>query len=444
LQPTRFLPPGFSIKFYVLVVALSAILAVYLSRDPAAVARVAGQLLVYESLAWLVAAFLTFWVMWTFSVMTIGELWKPSLTTSAPVLWFVPAIFLLAAPLTFAAVFGVALVLVVVATLFFRIMPIWASGTSSRTRERRPLMFDYAVTPPPLFARNRLALIAGALAVQMAMCLTLAGFPVAAEILAIAGFIHWIAAWVIERNRRGSIRDHGWSPVMSLPVALLLALLLPTISSTPTKAHPLPLASKDGGTETRTQVTHLAGNFAEGIRFISKRNPLVHPPARVSSGRLSVASAILPNEIPFTGEYRLFPASSVAQILHWVLEPGAPFDSLYQTVGGGTLVTEASQPLDPPLDLSGLASIRIEVVCRDSYPIGVRLALVQNNREHQLGPEVLGFGPGRSETLEFALPAFTRFRNVDGFHVRFESAFGPSDKSIRVSVQRFTFVPAKS
>ena len=179
-------PPGFWIKFYLLLVALSVILAVYLSRDPAAVARLAGQLLIYESLAWLIAAFLTFWVMWTFSVMTMGELCKPSLTTSAPVLWFVPAIFLLAAPVPSAEMCGVALVLVIVATLFLRIAPIWASGISSRTRERRPLMFDYVVKPAPFFVRNRLALVAGALAVQMAICLAFAEFSVAAEILATA------------------------------------------------------------------------------------------------------------------------------------------------------------------------------------------------------------------------------------------------------------------
>jgi len=426
-----------------LLVALSVILAASLTRDPSAVAKVAGQLLVYELLAWLIAAFLTFWVMWTFSVMTLGELWKPSLATSAPVLWFVPAIFLLAAPVPSAEILGVALVLVVVVTLFLRIAPIWASGSSSRKRERRPQMFDYAVTPPPFFARNRLALLAGALAVQMAIFLAFAGFSIPAEILAIAGFIHWIAAWVIEQNRRGPIREHGWSPVLSLPIAPLVALALSAISSARSKPHTLPHASKEGD-ETRTQVTHLAGNFAEGIRFTSKQKRLVRRPARGSSGRLSVASPILPNEIPFTGDYRLFPASSANQILHWVLEPGTSFDSLYQTVGGGTLVTEASQPLDPPLDLSGCALIRIEVACRDHYPIGVRLALVQNNRHHQLGPEVLGFGPNASETLEFALPSRSEFRNVDGFRVRFESAFGQPDKSIRVSVQRFTFVPAKS
>jgi hypothetical protein len=427
-----------------LVVALTFILAVYLSRDPAAVARLAGQLLIYESLAWLIAAFFTFWLMWTFSVMTIGELCKPSLTTSAPVLWFVPAIFLLAAPVPSAEMCGVALVLVIVATLLLRIAPIWASGISSRTRERRPLMFDYAVKPVPFFVRSRLALVAGALAVQMAICLAFAGFSVAAEVLATAGFIQWIAAWVIERNRRGSIRDHGWSPVLSLPIVLLLALVLPTVSSTRAKTHPLPFTSKEGGVETRTQVTHLAGNFAEGIRFTSKGKGLVRRPARASSGGLSAASPILPNEIPFTGEYRLFPASSADQILHWVLEPGTPFNSLYQTVAGGTLITEASQALDPPLDLSGCASIRIEVACHDHYPIGVRLALVQDDRERQLGLEILGFGPGASETLEFALPASSKFRNVGGFRVQFKSAFGPADKSIRVSVQRFTFVSKTS
>lgn len=423
------------------MLALSILLLIHRTGDPTRFAGVAGHLIFCELLAWLIAASLTLWVMWTFSVMTIGELWKPSLTTSAPILWLVPGAYLLAAPMLLADVLGISLTLVVIAILFQRIASIWASGARSRTQKSRHLMFDYVATPPPSFARNRLALVAGAVSVQLAICLAFARLSAAAETLATAGCIPWIAAWVIQRNRPRPIREHGWSPVFSVPIALLLALSLPTI---PTKSHYLPLTSKESPADTTTQVTHLTGNFAEGVRFTAKRKRVVHRRAPGSSGRPSVTSPILPIEILFTGEYRLFPASSANQILRWVLEPGTPFDGLYQTVGGGSLVTEASQPFDPPIDLSSCASIRIEVACRDSYPIGVWLALVQNHRDSRLGPEVLGFGPGASETLEFVLPSPSEFRNVDAFRVRFESAFGPSDKSIRVSVQRFTFVPSKS
>ena len=65
-----------------------------------------------------------------------------------------------------------------------------------------------------------------------------------------------------------------------------------------------------------------------------------------------------PLTIQFTGEYHLFPTSSGQVQSDSVVYSGTPLDAAYINMGGGSMETEAYQPLHPPIDFTNCAEAR--------------------------------------------------------------------------------------
>jgi hypothetical protein len=415
--------------------------------------------LLYETLTWTAAAFLAFWVRWTFSDLSFGDLWKPSFAASAPALWLVPGGLLLAAPAPLPEVCGAALMVTICGVLLSRIAQAWSTG-GNWVRARRPLpVFSYVASPRPFFTRQRMAVIAGSLAVQFSVCAFALGQSRIAALLAGIGVAHWMAVWLAGRDRRQPIAKHGWRLLVSIPIAVLLAVALMAATAAgdedegslamlrsflkpPAKtAAPALRATRLARTQRSAAIDPEVKDLIEGVRLTPEKKNLQPAWIATPHGRWNGLIS-RPLTIPFTGEYLLFPASSPDTLIRWVLQPGTPLDTLYQTLHGGALKTEAFQPLDPPVDFTRCGAIRLVLTSGDPAPVAVWLSLLANRDMQEFGPEVFGFDRGGKETLEFTVPRRRGGGNVNGIRVRFEGVTAPATRSIRIAVEQFTLIPA--
>jgi hypothetical protein len=139
----------------------------------------------------------------------------------------------------------------------------------------------------------------------------------------------------------------------------------------------------------------------------------------------------------FSGEYRLYPASTRDMEKKWSIDKGTPVDAVYQTTGGGPLETEAWQSLSRPIDFRCCHAVRVTLVSHEASPQGVTLELVGDRAVPELGPEVFGMGSDAEESIEFAVPESSRNVRVAALRLRFPCIERDCTRSVRVAVVRF-------
>jgi hypothetical protein len=144
----------------------------------------------------------------------------------------------------------------------------------------------------------------------------------------------------------------------------------------------------------------------------------------------------------FNGEYHLFPASSGAPKKNWSVETGSPVDSVYATVSGGPLQTEAYQALNPPVDFT-CRTFQLTLVRQEDFPVAVTVQLIGNRNVPDLGPEIFGLDRTPEETLEFAVPDSFRGLRVTGIRIIFSCIQRDCSQSLQVAVRGFNLLPAK-
>jgi hypothetical protein len=144
--------------------------------------------------------------------------------------------------------------------------------------------------------------------------------------------------------------------------------------------------------------------------------------------------------IPFTGEYQMFPTSSARLHHDWALERGTLLENEYATAGAGSLETEASQPLVPPIDLMNCGKVQLVLVNDENGPFGTTMQLIADAGSVDLGTEVGGLDRRTEETLEFTVPQGTTLR-VKTIRIAFHRIPLQGRNSMRVVVKRFTLLP---
>jgi len=436
-----------------LALACGAWLIVSQSADPVLRARPSffqGVVSVLSVLGvWACAAAIAFGFYLSASLDRISKLLARAVRSSAPAMWLPPATLLVSNRTPGLAALGLILIANSARVFVSDIAPLTRRRRSPHRSDR---LFGHHVAEPGFFARHTLPLILGALALQGAIFCAVAGSPLMACVLVVAGASLW--AWSFARTAV-SRRSDPAKLRHSLPGILLMLLLTVWISlgelgaadntidvwrriayGAPAAAEPV----------TRTRVEKKAVPIA-GIGLVPGvilRPPKKHPDRkRVIVLPESRAGGLRsrPIAIAFSGEYHLFPASSGRIQTDSSVYTGTPLDSVYMNVGGGPMETQAYQPLDPPIDLSNCAKLQVTLRIGETSPVLASVELIYEARREDLGAHAFGFERAPEETLDFDMRQGPARRGVRAIRVLFHGDPSRRSQTTKVAVQLFTLVP---
>ena len=449
------------------VTVVIAVLAAYLiGMEPARTGSL-GASLFYILLGWTLAAGLLLCVYSISSLEEIRSLLRVSLLSSAPAMWFVPAVLLICAPAPASIAIGLLLVANTVRVLVSRGLSRQVHIPSARrhrvSRQIPTVQLFSSVRASPAFKSESATVLLGALAFQLGIAAIWAGYGLTSAVL----FGTAATAWTLAAIAKGVFLPRR--QVDSLMRAALTLLLTTAISvrqlsvntqavSDPTLPqmtyltlqsliHRDPLVREPPRKKVTRVLTPVdvlppvSNMLAEGVilrpEFIRPRLSIIVSPGRVHLLRSS------PMRFRFTGEYRLFPVSSNDLKKDWAVQTGTPVDSIFATVSGRPLQTEAYQILNPPVDFTTCRTLQLSLVSREAFPAAAIVQLIGNRKVPDLGPEIFGLDRTPEETVEFAIPVSLRGLRVTGIRIIFKCIAAESSRSLRVAVQGFNLIPAR-
>jgi hypothetical protein len=165
-----------------------------------------------------------------------------------------------------------------------------------------------------------------------------------------------------------------------------------------------------------------------------------------------------PMSIPFFGAYWFFRKPHQKPPPSSVVVRGTPTEKGFRSTDRIPLVMQAHQNLGRLVDIACCRAIELAISNADRWPgtVGIELVLLDSSRP---GAPWLSLGrkevtstphwrpgdPGAAvrETLTFEVPAAAAVRAFDEFAVFFHLAAIRSDKSAKISIDRFVFLPAR-
>jgi hypothetical protein len=295
------------------------------------------------------------------------------------------------------------------------------------------------------FFTNTLPLIGGAVLWQAGIAAAVVRSAALAAVLVACGSAVFAWLWTsgLSRPKRPASRK-------GVAVTLLLAIVMtvlqyqaastpPTIASDETKPIATPLV---GGQIDSKDIKPLPGKgLVPGVILKPETKP-----QKIDAHELLPASrhGILqarPFVLNFTGEYHLFPSSSGRVQPDSTVLKGTPLDALYASMSGGTIQTEAFQPIHPPIDLTNCGRIQVSLKTAEQSPGSATLHLITTTGSLELGTEIFGMEASRDETLEFTVPAPPADLRVRAIRVVFQRDPMHRTESTKAAVAGFTFFP---
>jgi hypothetical protein len=382
------------------------------------------------------------WVLATLAIVGVfaatsfddfGDLVRAAMRAAVPAVWFVPAVLFLQGSTRLELTFGLMLLALAIRFLVAARPPrrlALKQAKAGRKRENDPFFFQ------------TLPIIGGALLLQSGAIAAASRKPAAAGVLVALGSA-LIAFWWTSASVR-----HALPSRRSIAGTVFLALVLtavqfrvrttPAAASSPPKPSVVPLV---GGVKP-TELKPLPGkDLVPGV--------ILRPPAKpqkieaiglVPASRHGILES-RPFVLNFTGEYHLFPTSSGHVQADSTVLKGTPLDAAYASMSGGTIETEALQPLNPPLDLTNCGTIQLSLKTGERSPASATLQLLTPGGSQDLGTEIFGLDSAGQETLEFAVPGVPANLLVKAIRIVFHRDPFNRTQSTKVAVQNFTFLP---
>jgi hypothetical protein len=181
---------------------------------------------------------------------------------------------------------------------------------------------------------------------------------------------------------------------------------------------------------------------------------LIAPMPQTADGSF-VPALVRPLSIPFSGEYWLYRWPYARPPRTSFFQRGSPSKLAFSSTDRRPIQMEAHHKLDQPIALSCCSAIRMEIRNADRFRDTVSLELVLIDNESPGIPSVsLGRYPVTSvpdlsretvtpvvETLEFPVTEAAATRSFDELKIVFQRARWRTDKSARISIERFILVP---
>ena len=378
-----------------------------------------ARALTYVALAWICGAVTTFCVYFVVSMADFQLATRFSVRSSAPAMWFAPAIVLLPAP--FDAAIVVSLLLVANAT--------------------RLLIFQWGAIESPMAMPFGAAWIASATA-QAGLIAMLWHHPfLAAALLAVSTAILTslsVATGAYVPGKPPAMPHSALSVVMTFLLAAALTLGgIAYRGRGGTRPSAAPAGENVG----------FDGDFP-GVILLPELKPYtrIFVPAPVTPGKLGL-TATNPVGIPFSGEYWMFRWPAERPPRRSAIRRGNAAELSFHTTDGRPLEMEAIQRLDRPVDIRCCREIQIAVHNDDQYPgtVSLELVLIDTsvaiNVTQKLGTVAVGAPTTGEQVLRFWIPRVTALRRFDEITVLFRRARVRADRSARIAILRFVLAP---
>ena len=448
---------------WLLTAAVPALFLTAWLRLPAAFTNI----LLFTAIAWCGAAVLTLLCFLAVTLDDLGEVVWTAVCGSAPAMWFVPATMLLAMPGQAASGLALALIAAAVCLLAAQRAPRRVgSEEQAAARAAQPALFRTPRADRSL-AGSRLSVTIGAFALQGALwCWYVENRLAAASLVALAAAV-WTRSWMSRVAVREKAKPRSpMSSIAAVAFALLLTLGAGVVSlqtqadtgadgaeigsslfeqsrRTLTRLTrpdpPKPVASGKPATPNAAREPGTIGvkGVPGVILRVAKPKPQWLRLAPVMPGTARVSEPLI---FEFTGEYHLFRTSSGQLPEGSIVETGTPLESVYVTTNGGTMETQAYQPLIPPVDFTRCGLVRLTLRSGELLPCGATLQLLTAAGAENLGTQIFGMDRNAEETLQYFVPDATR-QPVRALRLIFQHDPSQGEKSTKVSVLRFALVP---
>jgi len=164
--------------------------------------------------------------------------------------------------------------------------------------------------------------------------------------------------------------------------------------------------------------------------------------------RPTTAGVVLPvtTTLAFSGEYWLYKPPARRPPVTSIVRQGVPSELSFHTTDGAPMEMEAYQRLDRPLGLGCCRQIQLSIIDADPYPGTVSLELVlidtsaASDSAVSLGT-VLAASDSLEQNVSFSVPATDVIRQFDLMKVIFHRARLRIDRSAKIAIDRFAFVP---
>jgi hypothetical protein len=181
---------------------------------------------------------------------------------------------------------------------------------------------------------------------------------------------------------------------------------------------------------------------------------LIAPMPQTADGTF-VPAMVRPLSIPFSGEYWLYRWPYARPPKTSFFQRGSPSKLSFSSTDHRPIQMEAHHKLDQPIALSCCSAIRLEITNADRYRGTISLELILIDNEAPGSPWInLGRYPVTSvanishdsvvpvaETINFPISEAAATRSFDEFKIVFDRVRWRTDKSARLSIERFILVP---
>jgi len=415
------------------------------------------------------------------------DAFRLALRTSATAIWFAPATILLSAlsPAALAA----ALVLVVSTTrlLFSQ----WLQIQPPVRPEYVPIAeLAFALPPSPLFRRDLIPGIAASLAVQAGLVAILLGYPFLSSAMFCLGIamltLSTLVAGVFQADRVESLPRSFLGVLLTMVLAAGLTVGGLAIQYGGSLDGPGGPSNRPGPLDRTAELLRKLVHKPNGGTPIASATKVFLPPASNTEvtdksfpGVVLWTQAVLqekliapaskswlnrtntrpqePLSIPFSGQYWMLKGAYSVPPERSLSERGTPLELSFVTTDRRPMSMAAHQKLDHPIDLSCCRAIQIDIWNADRYPGTVSLELIlrdstaSGTASESLGVKDVTAWPrwhwsGKptlpaTELLEFSLPESGALREFDEFEVVFHRHRLRSERSARISIDRFVLVP---
>jgi hypothetical protein len=377
---------------------------------------------VYLLVAWACGDVVTLAAFLAVSLDDLTDVGTAALRGSAPALWIVPALFLLAMPDGAAKAAALLLIALSVAMLASQCAP--RRYRVAKPAPPPPVMFGGPGVQPGWMTLSLFPVVLGALAMQAGVWFLYVGSRPAAALAVALGAAMWARSWAVRGVPRE--RRKAWPHVAAFLLALVVAW--PSWRDTHTA---VPLTAPPRG------VVRLSGVPGVIMRTSAKPAPRALPSIAPPPGAIALRlSEDGPLAFPFNGEYHLLGTAYDRPPEGSEVENGTPLDAAYLNTSGGAVITEAYQRLIPPLDFRHCSEVEVDLRNGETFGAAAAMQLIAGGSAEDLGTEFFGLARSSEETLQYVVPLRGR-PPVTAIRLRFYSMRNGASTSAKVAVERF-------
>jgi len=395
--------------------------------------------LVSVLLLWAASALLTFYVYLLISHEDPREAVPLSIRSSAPGMWFAPAMLLLSGVSPIAFVVSLLLAINTARVLVSR----WPIRAAPPLRLSRDAILSATTVRTGFVSRKSLPALTAAFLILAGITAKMWRFPLTSAIFLVGGASIITALSLIT----GATAQR--TPVKAPPslFAIVLTILLSSMLSVGVFQVQSAAAAGAGAGDAPQQTTRLYDPAATSSGkdsfpgVVLRTEPKKQPPITARSFFSRQRSLAAPQWIEFSGEYWMLRPRYDRPPPDALVSHNSPLDFIFRTTDALPMKMEAHQPLENPIDLACCASIQVVIDDADHHAgtIALELILWDGARSLSLGARVID--SEARQTVDFPVPRDASLRRFNQIEVVFHRDPIRADRSANISILRFVLVP---